>query len=194
LGKGSRYRLPYRRRREHKTDYRARRVLAVSDKPRFVVRFSNRNILVQVVESKIVGDHVLVESHSRDLSDHGWRISGKNSSAAYLLGLITGYKALAKNITSANLDIGLKRATAGSRIFAVVKGANEAGLNIAVDSDVIPSPEKIEGRVIADYSDSIQDPYLYEDIFSKYLRSGIQPENIPEHFQQVKEKVLQEYQ
>jgi len=194
LGSGSRYSLPYRRRREHKTDYRARRVLAVSSKPRFVVRFSNRNIVVQVVESKIEGDYVLVQSHSRELLNYGWRISGKNSSAAYLLGMITGHKALDKDITSANLDIGLKRATAGSRIFAVVKGANEAGLDIAVDSDVIPSPEKINGRVIADYADSIQDPYLYEEKFSKYLRRGIQPENIPEHFHQVKDKILPEYQ
>jgi large subunit ribosomal protein L18 len=193
LAKGSRYRVPYKRRRKHKTDYKARRILAVSEKPRFVVRFSNRNIIVQIVESKIEGDYVLAKTHSKELSNYGWKISGKNSSAAYLLGLISGYKALAKNIDSANLDIGLKRPTLGSRIFALVKGANEVGLNITVDSDVIPPPEKISGEKIAEFSRNIQDPFEYEKIFSKYLRSGVQPENIPEHFLQVKEKILEAY-
>jgi large subunit ribosomal protein L18 len=192
LAKGPQYRVPYRRRREHKTDYKARRILAVSEKPRFVVRISNKNILVQIIESKIEGDYVLVTSHSRELSDkYGWKISGKNIPAAYLLGLIIGNKAIANDIDSANLDLGLKRPTIGSRIFAVVKGANDAGLNIAVDSDVISSPEKINGSTIADFSKNITDPFEYERIFSKYLRNGIQPENIPEHFLEVKGKILE---
>lgn len=192
MAKGPQYRVPYRRRREHKTDYKARRILAVSEKPRFVVRISNKNILVQIIESKIEGDYVLVTSHSRELSDkYGWKISGKNIPAAYLLGLIIGNKAIANDIDSANLDLGLKRPTIGSRIFAVVKGANDAGLNIAVDSDVISSPEKINGSTIADFSKNITDPFEYERIFSKYLRNGIQPENIPEHFLEVKGKILE---
>ena len=61
MAKGPRYRVAYRRRREAKTDYKARRILATSDRPRFVVRSSNKNVSIQLVKSKIVGDVVLTQ-------------------------------------------------------------------------------------------------------------------------------------
>ena len=56
MAKNARYRVAYRRRREQKTDYQSRRILATSDQPRFVVRASNSGILAQVVKSEIIGD------------------------------------------------------------------------------------------------------------------------------------------
>ena len=150
MAKGPRYRVQYRRRRERKTDYSARRILAISEVPRFVVRVSNQNIVVQLVKSHIIGDEILTQTSSKELSEkYGWLASGKNIPAAYLLGLIAGSKALEAGIEEANLDIGLKKATKGSKVFAVVKGANDAGLNIPSDSDIMPSPERINGSIIA---------------------------------------------
>merc|ERR1711981_1330594 len=58
-----RYQVKYRRRREGKTDYYARKRLVAQDKNkynspkyRFVVRFSNKDITCQVMSSKIAGD------------------------------------------------------------------------------------------------------------------------------------------
>jgi large subunit ribosomal protein L18 len=194
LAKGPQYRVPYRRRRENKTDYKARRILATSKNPRFVVRISNKKILVQITEAEIEGDYVLVSTDSSELAEnYGWKASGKNTPAAYLLGLLTGYKALEEAITSANLDIGLKRPTPGSRVFAVVKGANDAGLSISMDSDVSPSPDRIDGTFIKNYAENIKDPFKYEALFSSYLRSGIRPENIPELFNDVKNRIEESY-
>ena len=56
--------------------------------------------------------------------------SGKNTSGAYLTGFLLGKKAVAEGIELAVLDIGLKSALKGAKIFAVLKGAVNAGLNV----------------------------------------------------------------
>ena len=190
MAKGPSYRVQYRRRRERKTDYTARRILAISDVPRFVVRVSNQNIIVQLVKSHIIGDEILTQTSSKELSaKYGWLASGKNIPAAYLLGLIAGNKSLKAGIEKANLDLGLKRATKGSKIFAVVKGANDAGLYIPNNSDIIPSPERINGSIIAEYAENMEDPLEYETRFSSYLRSGLRPEALNSHFEEVKARI-----
>ncbi len=190
MAKGPAYRVPYRRRREKKTDYAARRILATSEHPRFVVRISNKTIQVQVTKSEIEGDYELVKASSYELKNkYGWKASGKNIPAAYLIGYIAGKKAQEAGIACANLDIGLKRVTNGNKIFAVVQGASDAGFEIPVDSDIVPSPESLNGEVIAEYAKNIEDPFEYERRFSVYLRRGLRPEVLPSHFEEVKKRI-----
>ena len=190
MAKGANYRVPYRRRREKKTDYAARRILATSEYPRFVVRVSNKEITVQVTKSEIEGDYILANASSQELkAKYGWKASGKNIPSAYLIGYIAGKKALGVGIGIANLDMGLKRVTRGNKVFAVVQGANDAGLEIPVDSDVVPSQEAMNGQVIADYAENIEDPIEYERRFSVYLRRGLRPEALPSHFDEVKTRI-----
>jgi len=190
LAKGANYRVPYRRRREKKTDYAARRILATSEYPSFVVRVSNKEITVQVTKSEIEGDYILANASSQELkAKYGWKASGKNIPSAYLIGYIAGKKALGVGIGIANLDMGLKRVTRGNKVFAVVQGANDAGLEIPVDSDVVPSQEAMNGEVIAEYAKNIEDPIEYERRFSVYLRRGLRPEALPSHFDEVKTRI-----
>ena len=190
MAKGANYRVPYRRRREKKTDYAARRILATSEYPRFVVRVSNKEITVQVTKSEIEGDYILANASSQELkAKYGWKASGKNIPSAYLIGYIAGKKALGVGIGIANLDMGLKRVTRGNKVFAVVQGANDAGLEIPVDSDVVPSQEAMNGEVIAEYAKNIEDPIEYERRFSVYLRRGLRPEALPSHFDEVKTRI-----
>ena len=189
MAKGPRYRVPYRRRREKKTDYAARRVMATADRLRFVVRITGKNILVQVVKSEIEGDYIVAQAHSNELKSYGWNASGKNVPAAYLIGVLAGKKAKAAGVEHAILDMGLKRITAGNKVFAVVKGALDAGLDIPCDSDVAPSPERINGSIIAEYAEHMEDPLEYERRFSVYLRRGLRPEALPGHFEEVKARI-----
>jgi large subunit ribosomal protein L18 len=190
LGKGASYRVPYRRRRENKTDYASRRILATSEYPRLVVRVSNTSIIAQIIKSEIEGDYILTQTSSHELKkNYGWIASGKNIPAAYLIGYIIGKKAFDEGIEIVNLDMGLKRVTTGNKVFALVQGANDAGLEIPVDSDVIPSQEAINGQVIADYAENIDDPIEYERRFSVYLRRGLRPEALPSHFDEVKTRI-----
>ena len=190
MGKGASYRVPYRRRRENKTDYASRRILATSEYPRLVVRVSNTSIIAQIIKSEIEGDYILTQTSSHELKkNYGWIASGKNIPAAYLIGYIIGKKAFDEGIEIVNLDMGLKRVTTGNKVFALVQGANDAGLEIPVDSDVIPSQEAINGQVIADYAENIDDPIEYERRFSVYLRRGLRPEALPSHFDEVKTRI-----
>ncbi len=194
MAKGPRYRVPYRRRREAKTNYRIRRILATSERPRFVVRPSNTNFNIQIVSSKVEGDFVLTQAYSSELEKYGWLGGRKNTPAAYLLGYIAGLKAVKEGIESANLDLGLARPTKGSTVFAAVKGAQDGGLKIACNPDVLPEPARIEGRTISEYASSIENPLDYDHIFSGYLKRGLKPQALPEHFAAVKAKIMEENQ
>lgn len=194
MARGSGYTVPYRRRREGKTNYKARRVLATSDRPRFVVRPTNRNIIIQLIEARGRGDQVLTQTTSHELVKRfGWLGGGKNTPAAYLLGLIVGYKALEKGVRNAILDMGLNKASKGCKIFAAVKGAIEAGLHIPCDPSVFPSKERIGGTVIAEYAKMLsENPEEYERRFSDYLKRGLRPEGLPKHFEEVRGRIVEE--
>ncbi|KAE8272083.1 hypothetical protein A4X09_0g285, partial [Tilletia walkeri] len=99
----SRYQTKYRRRREGRTDYYARKRLIsqaknkyAAPKYRLVVRFSNRFITVQVVHAKIVGDIVLTQASSRELPRYGIKYGLSNWPAAYATGLLAARRALTK--------------------------------------------------------------------------------------------------
>lgn len=183
--------MRYRRRREGKTDYQSRRILATSGRPRLVVRPTLRNIYVQIVRSEPKGDYVEVSTNTHELVEKfGWRGGGENTSASYLLGLLAGYKALAKGIKTSMLDIGLRRPTKGARVFAVIRGAVDAGLEVAHSEDVLPSEERIAGEHIASYAKALaENPQAYQRRFSSYLKRGLKPEDLPEHFKNIKAKI-----
>lgn len=193
MAKGPRYRVQYRRRRKRKTDYKARRIMAVSETPRFVVRFSGGNILIQITKSEIEGDHTITQANSHELVKRfGWLGGRKNTPAAYLLGLIVGYKSLNHEIKEAILDAGLMRPKKGSRLFAALKGALDAGLKVPCDDEVIPDADRLEGAIIAEFAGGFDDPLEYERMFSGYLRRGLKPETLTEHFREVKAKIEEE--
>ncbi len=135
-----------RRRREARTDYKARFALLKSGKPRFVVRKTNRYVIVQIVESKGAQDKTLFEMSSKELLSRGWpkEKSGslKNLQAAYLTGYLLGKKTHSK-FKELVLDSGLNKTTKGSKIFAALKGALDAGLKIPHNKDVIPSQDRL---------------------------------------------------
>ena len=192
MAKGSRYSVPYRRRREGKTDYRKRKALILSRKPRLVVRGTLKNIIVQIVAAKPHGDEVLVSAHSRELlKNYGWKAPRGNLPAAYLTGLLCGLKAKAKGIKEAVLDIGLHSPTKGARVFAALKGVLDAGLNVPHGEEKLPDEERIRGVHIAQYAKMLSaNTERYMAAFSKYLENKIPPENLPEHFAEVKKAVI----
>ena len=191
--KGPKYSVPFRRRREGKTDYRARRALILSKMPRIVARGSLKHMTVQVVNAKVEGDEVLASAHSKELvRDYGWKGACGNVPAAYLTGLLCGLKALQKGIKKAILDIGLRTPVKGSRVFAVLKGALDAGLEVPHSEEILPDDSRIRGEHIANYAKMLasENPEEYNRRFSEYLAKKLKPEKLPEHFAKVKEKIL----
>ncbi|MEM5829640.1 MAG: 50S ribosomal protein L18 [Candidatus Aenigmatarchaeota archaeon] len=162
------YKMPFKRRRLGKTDYRRRLKLLLSKKPRLVVRRSLKYILAQIVEFSPKGDKTLVSASSKELKKLGWNFACDNLPAAYLTGLLIGKRSLAKGIKNAVLDSGLYSSTKGNRIFAVVKGARDAGLEVPVSEEVLPSEERIKGLHIASYLERFKSmPEKFEEIKNK---------------------------
>jgi large subunit ribosomal protein L5e len=100
-----RYQVKYRRRREGKTDYFARRRLCIQDKNKFntpkyrmVVRITNKDVVCQIVTPKIEGDHILCAAYSHELKNYGLPagISSTNYASAYATGLLLARRMLSQ--------------------------------------------------------------------------------------------------
>ena len=79
MATGPRYFVPFRRRREGKTDYYKRTRLVVADAPRMVVRRTNRHIIIQLVTAEMDGDRTLVAANSSELESDGYKGSMSNT-------------------------------------------------------------------------------------------------------------------
>jgi len=101
-----RFQVKFRRRRECKTDYVARKRLILQDKNkyktpkyRFVVRRSHRDIVCQIFSSDLTHDVCLAAAYSHELRRYGVKNGFTNYAAAYCTGLL-----LARRV---NLKFGL---------------------------------------------------------------------------------------
>ncbi len=139
------YNMPFRRRREQKTNYKKRLALIKSGKVRFVVRGSNNNFVTELVSYEPKGDKVICFTHSNELKKFGWKNHKGNLPSAYLTGFLCGKKASSK-VKEAILDIGLTTPIHGSRIFAALKGIIDAGVKIPANEKVFPKEERIKGK------------------------------------------------
>jgi len=196
-----RYQTKYRRRREGKTDYYARKRLVTqaknkynSPKYRLVVRFTNTDVICQIVYAKIQGDFVLTAAYSHELSRYGIKGGLTNWSAAYATGLLVARRALAKlgldskyeGVTEpdgtislvealddcprpfkAFLDVGLKRTTTGSRVFGALKGASDGGIFIPHSERRFPGYDA-EGKSL---DSAVLRKYIYGGHVAEYMES-----------------------
>lgn len=187
-----RFQVKFKRRREGKTDYRARIRLINQDKNkyntpkyRFVVRFTNKDIIAQIMSATITGDIVLASAYSHELPRYGLEVGLTNYAAAYCTGLLLARRVLKMlemdeeyqgNIEAtgvdfsvepaesrrpfrALLDVGLIRTTTGSRAFGALKGALDGGL------DIPHSDKRFAGF-------SKEDKQLDVEVHRKYIFGG----------------------
>jgi len=169
----SRYQTKYKRRRVGKTDYYARKRLITqaknkynAPKYRLVVRFTNRDIIMQIVTSEISGDKVFCAAYSHELKAYGIEHGLTNWAAAYCTGLLIARRVLKKlgidedfegveepdgeyKLTEASegegrrpfkafLDVGLHRTSTGARIFGAMKGASDGGILVPHSENRFP--------------------------------------------------------
>lgn len=191
MAHGSRYKVAFKRRREGKTDYGARLKLIDLEKARIVARITNNHIIAQIIKVAPEGDETIISAHSNELKKMGWLGSTKNISAAYLTGFLCGKKAIDEGIDGAILDIGLRSPTKGTKVFAVLKGAVDAGLYVPHGEIVLPDEERIRGEHIAKYAESLSEDEINEK-FSKYIQNGLSPKDLPDHFEKIKQKISEE--
>ena len=162
MATGPRYKVPFRRRRDNRTDYYIRKKLLTSGEMRAVVRRSSRNITIQFVKFGMGGDSVVTSATSQELRSIGWTHACSNIPAAYLTGYIAGKKALKAGVTYAVLDIGMQTPAKGAVLFAAVAGMTAAGLEIPHGDGVLPEDyrlfgEHIDEKIAADVEKAIKE-------------------------------------
>jgi len=199
----SRYQVKYRRRREGKTDYYARKRLISqaknkynSPKYRLVVRFTNKQIICQVVYARLQGDFVLVAASSKELPRYGINHGLTNWTAAYATGLLVARRALTKlgladkyegvveadgeyKVTEAledddaprpfkaYLDVGLRRTSTGSRVFGAMKGASDGGIYIPHNEKRFPGYD-VESKAL---DAEVLKKYIFGGHVAEYMES-----------------------
>ena len=193
MGKNKRISIPFRRKLEGSTDYKKRMRILVSQDDRLVVRKGSRAITAQIVKYGKQGDRVMVTANSKMLRKYGWKYAGDNMPAAYLVGLLVGRKAKSAKLSHAILDMGRQKKVRGSRLFGVLKGALDSGLDVPHADTILPSEDRINGRHIESYANAIKkDNALYTRQFSSYIKSNADPSQISRSFEDIKKKILGE--
>merc|ERR1711944_342232 len=98
-----RFQVKFKRRREGKTNYYARKRLVTQDKNKYntpkyrmIVRFTNKDIVCQIAHAKIEGDVVICAAYSHELPRYGVKVGLTNYAAAYCTGLLLARRILKK--------------------------------------------------------------------------------------------------
>jgi len=98
-----RYQVKFKRRREGKTDYYARKRLVIQEKNKYntpkyrlIVRFSNKDIVCQIAYARLGGDIVVTSAYAHELPRYGVKLGLTNYAAAYCTGLLLARRHLKK--------------------------------------------------------------------------------------------------
>jgi large subunit ribosomal protein L5e len=169
-----RFQVKFRRRREGKTDYYHRQHLIIQDKNKYkspkyrlVVRFTNRDVVAQIVAADLTHDKCVAVAYSHELPRYGITVGLTNYAAAYATGLLLARRVNSKfklnyaGVKEANgedyeveadesgpkpfhalLDVGLQRTSTGARVFGALKGAVDGGLDIPHNNHRFPGSKR----------------------------------------------------
>ncbi|GAV68398.1 Ribosomal_L18p domain-containing protein/Ribosomal_L18_c domain-containing protein [Cephalotus follicularis] len=217
-----RFQVKYKRRREGKTDYRARIRLINQDKNkyntpkyRFVVRFTNKDIIAQIISASIAGDLVLAAAYSHELPHYGLEVGLTNYAAAYCTGLLLARRVLktlemdedyegnveatgedysvepaeSRRPFRALLDVGLLRTTTGNRVFGALKGALDGGLDIPHSDKRFAGFSKDSKQLDAE----VHRKYIYGGHVAAYMSSlnEDEPDKYQSHFSEYIKKGIE---
>jgi len=233
-----RFQVKFKRRREGRTDYYARKRLVVQDKNKYntpkyrlIVRISNKDIITQIAYAKIEGDHIICAAYAHELPRYGVKLGLTNYAAAYCTGYLLARRLLKKfnldsvyagnqevngelyNVESedgqrgafrAYLDVGLARTSTGARIFGVLKGAADGGIDIPHSERRFPGYDAEEkqfsaevhrkhifGQHVADYMRQLleEDEEAYKKHFSQYIKLGITADDLEDIYKKAHEAI-----
>ncbi len=175
------YKMIRKRKRSSLTDYKKRVELLKGDRPRVVVRKSNRGVLLQLVGYQQGGDRVLTSISSNALRKYQWA-PRSNIPTAYLTGLMLAQAAKKLDLKEVVLDIGLAKPGKFSVVFAAGKGAADGGLKLL--NNIEFDEKRLSGAHIAEYAKSGQD-------FQGYGKEKFDPKTIVERFAETKKKIME---
>jgi len=189
-------------------------------KYRLIVRFTNKDIIAQIAYSRIEGDVVVAAAYGHELPRFGIKFGLSNYSAAYATGLLLARRHLKKlqlgdtykgvedvkgddyNVEKvenspapfrAVLDVGLARTTTGARVFAVMKGVADGGIDVphsetrffGYDTDAKKyNADKHRGRIFGAHVSAYmkhlaeENDEAYQRQFSGFIKGGMNADGL----------------
>jgi len=233
-----RFQVKFKRRREGKTDYYARKRLVVqaknkynTPKHRMIVRITNTDIIAQIAYARIEGDKIIASAYAHELPQYGVKVGLTNYAACYCTGLLLARRILKKfsldgiyegqkevdgemysvedvekgpGAFRAHLDIGLARTTTGARIFGVMKGAVDGGIEVPHSEKRFPGYDReakefnatvlrdhIMGKHVATYMKELmeEDEDAYKRQFSRFIKCGITADEMEDIYKKAHETI-----
>lgn len=198
----------------------------------WLTRFVYRDIICQIVAARICGDEVLTTAYAHELPRYGVKHGLTNYAAAYCVGLLCARRHLKKlkldetyegveEVTgemfeveeegdrrpfTALLDIGLVRTTTGNRVFAVMKGAVDGGINVPHNEKRFPAyskeegfdPEELKSRIlgnhVAEYMNYLleEDEERYQKQFAHFIADGVEADDIEDMYLEAHKKIRED--
>merc|ERR1719263_2099606 len=179
------------------------------------VRITNKDVICQIVQPKIVGDHTICAANSHELPKFGVEVGLTNYAACYATGLLCARRLLTKLKLNEQyegqtevdgemflvehedgprpftcvLDVGLIRTTTGSRVFGALKGAVDGGLYIPHSEKRFPGYDR-EGK---EYDAEVHKKYIFGGHVAEYMEllEEENPDRYQTQFAKFIEKVLE---
>lgn len=190
------------------------------------------DIVCQIVAAKLVGDEVLCAAYAHELPRYGIKMGLTNYAAAYAVGLLIARRMLTKigladtykgkeeadgemyeveeegdrRPFRALLDVGLSSTTTGKKVFAVMKGAVDGGMDVPHNEKRFPAYTKDEGfsaeelkkRIIgthvAEFMEELEeeDPDKFKVQFSRYIAAGIKADDVEDIYTSAHEAIRED--
>eukprot|EP00794_Sanderia_malayensis_P015934 gene15934-17535_t len=188
-----RFQVKFKRRREGKTDYFARRRLVVQDKNKYntpkyrmIVRITNKDIICQIAYAKLEGDIIICAAYAHELPRYGIKVGLTNYAAAYCTGLLIARRLLTK-LKLADTYKGCEE----------VNGAVDGGLDIPHSNKRFPGYDSeskefdaevhrshIFGQHVANYMRTLQedDEDVYKRQFSQFIKNGLTADSLEDMY------------
>lgn len=182
--------------------------------------------------ARVTGDEVLTAAYAHELPRYGVKLGLTNFSAAYCVGLLVARRHLKKiqldetykgveevsgemfeveeddekRPFTAVLDLGLVRTTTGNRVFAVMKGAVDGGINVPHNEKRFPAyskeegfePEELKSRIlgthISEYMNYLleEDEDAYQKQFARFIKEGIEPDDVEDIYTTAHDKIRED--
>jgi len=199
-------------------------------KYRLVVRISNKDVTAQISYAQLIGDKVLCSAYSHELKKYGAKVGLTNYAACYSTGLLLARRLLTqikladkypgvKEVTGedkfveapedgprpfrALLDVGLARTSTGARIFAVLKGALDGGLDVPHKETRFAGYKQDAGKLdaailrkyifaghVTDYMKLIEkDAAHFQKQFAQYIKAGLKAGDVEAHWKNVHKNI-----
>merc|ERR1712060_880423 len=170
---------------------------------RLVVRCTNKDIICQIVHSKIVGDVTMCTAYAHELPKYGIEVGLTNYAACYCVGLLCARRLLQKlgldedyegqtevdgemyeveeegekKPFTCVLDVGLTRTTTGAKVFGCLKGAADGGLSIPHSEKRFPGYD----REAKEFDAEVHKKYIFGGHVQEYME--LLEEEDPERYQ-----------